>query len=306
MRISLVTPCFNAARFIRETLGSVLNQEFDDLEYIVVDGGSTDGTAEVIHRQRQRLTWWVSEADEGQASALNKGFARSTGDVLGFINADDVLMPGAIRAVSEAFAAHPRVDIIYGGVEWMDANGASLGRHTGQISSLTDILDIYRVWWGKRQWVQPEVFFRRQLWERIGPFDTQYHLAFDFDYWVRCFLAGARALQIPQCLVRFRLHENQKSSASRLAAAEIRQIVKRALDCKIAIPRLFRRRLRAQLSYDLYQSNDAEAPQPRKSFGRALLQHPEWLLYAPEARERVRATCVGRRLGASNDTIPDP
>jgi len=302
----MVTPCFNAARFIRETLGSVLHQEFDHIEYVVVDGGSTDGTAEIIQSQSDSLAWWVSEPDEGQASALNKGFARSTGDVLGFINGDDVLMPGAIRAVAQAFAAHPEVEIIYGGVEWIDASGASLGRHTGEISSLTDILDIYRVWWGRRQWVQPEVFFRRQLWERIGVFDTQYHLAFDFDYWVRCFVAGACALQIPQCLVRFRLHKNQKSTASRQAAAEIRQIVKRALDAEMVIPRAFRRRLGAQLSYDLYQSNDAGAAQRQKSFGRALLQHPEWLLYAPEARERLRAACVGRWLSASKGTTRDP
>ena len=300
MKISIVTPCFNAARFIRETLASVLDQDVPDLEYIVVDGGSTDGTIELIKACGKRLAWWVSEKDDGQTSAINKGLARSTGSILGFLNADDVLTPGALRSVLDAFAANPDVDIVYGGVEWIDSTGASLGHHTGDISNLSEVLDIYRVWWAKHQWVQPEVFIRRSLWERVGAFDTRYHLAFDFDYWVRCFLAGARVLRVPQCLVRFRLHENQKSTASRHAAGEIRSIVRAALHSHPPIKDKLRRRIEAQLSYDLYQSGEANGPRGRKlCFAEALFCHPEWLIYAPEARARIRAACVGRLFDAS-------
>jgi hypothetical protein len=159
------------------------------------------------------------------------------------------------------------------------------------------------VWWGKRQWVQPEVFFRRSLWERVGAFDTRYHLAFDFDYWVRCFFAGARVLRIPQCLARFRLHENQKSTANRRAAGEIRKIVRGALDSNPPISDELRRRLRARLGYDLFQSGEAEgSPERRLSFAEALFRHPEWLFYAPEARERLRAACVRRLLGGKCPT----
>jgi len=295
VKISIVTPCFNAARFAEESLRSVLDQEGVDLEYLIADGGSTDGTVELIRAHSERLAWWVSEADAGQTAALNKGMSHTTGDILGFLNADDVLTPGALRAVCDAFAANPDVEIVYGGVEWIDANGAALGRHAGNISSLEEVLDIYRVWWGKRQWVQPEVFFRRRLWERVGGFNTAYHLAFDFDYWVRCFLAGARVLRIPECLVRFRLHENQKSTASRRAASEIRTILEHALASDPPIPVGLRRRLQAQLGYDRFQSRDVEpSAEPGISFGRALLRHPEWLWYSREARERVRAACVGR------------
>lgn len=294
MKISIVTPCFNAVRFVEESLTSVLNQEGVDLEYIMVDGGSTDGTAEVIRARGDRLAWWVSEPDGGQTFALNRGLSHTTGDILGFLNADDVLLPGALCAVCDAFAANPEVDIVYGRVEWIDANSASLGEHAGEISTLQEVLDIYRVWWGKRQWVQPEVFFRRRLWERVGAFNTAYHLAFDFEYWVRCFLAGARAVRIPERLVRFRLHENQKSTASRRAASEIREIVERTLAADPPIPAALRRRLKAQLGYDRFQSGDGGTAGARSSFGRALLRHPEWLWYAPEARERIRAACVGR------------
>jgi glycosyltransferase involved in cell wall biosynthesis len=303
MTISLVTPCFNAARFVRETLVSVLSQDIADLEYLVADGGSIDGTAEIIRECSARLAWWVSEPDEGQTSALNKGLSHSTGEILGFLNGDDLLLPGALQTVGEAFAANPDVDLVYGGVEWIDTEGNVTGRHLGEISSLEEILDIYRVWWRKRQWVQPEVFFRRRLWERVGAFDAEYHLAFDFDYWVRCFLAGARVLRIPECLVQFRLHENQKSAASRHAADEIRHIVKRALSTQPPIPSSTARRISAQLSYDLYQC--AEGGE-RPSFFRSLLRHPEWLIHTPEVRRRIRAACFGRLGGTSKDTALDP
>ena len=298
MKISLITPCFNAARFIAETIESVLAQDVPGLEYIILDGGSSDGTADIIRGYESKLAWWVSEPDKGQTSAINRGLARATGDVLGFLNADDVLVPGALRAVLDSLARQPDADIAVGEVEWIDAAGRSLGTHAGDIANLGDALDIYRVWWGRRQWVQPEVFFRRSLWERVGPFDERYHLAFDFDYWVRCFRAGARVTRVPAPLVRFRLHDAQKSTASEQAADEIRAIVRKTLDTDPPIPRGLRRRIEAQLGYDLFQlGRDPWDARPPLSFGAALLRNPAWF-FAPEVRARLQAACQRRFFGA--------
>lgn len=295
MRISLVTPCYNAAPFIAETIESVLAQDIPGLEYFVLDGGSKDGTPEIIRRYEAQLAGWVSEPDSGQTNAINRGLARTTGSVLGFLNADDVLQPGALRAVLDAFDRNPDTELAVGEVEWIDAASRPVGtKHAGSIADLGEALDIYRVWWGQRQFVQPEVFFRRSLWERVGSFDESYHLAFDYDYWVRCFRAGARVAKVPKTLVHFRLHDGQKSSAAEEAANEIRAIVRKTLDTDPPIPRGLRRRIEAQLSYDFYQlGRDSWAGRPRPSFGMALLQHPGWI-FSPEVRARLQAACQRR------------
>ena len=287
MKISLITPCFNSAAYLEETIRSVLEQGVPELEYFVMDGGSTDGTVEIIRRYADRLAGWVSEKDGGQVDALNKGFARATGDIVGFINADDVLLPGALRAVLRAFTARPELELVYGEVEWIDGEGRHTGSHAGKISNLDEALDIYSVWWSQRQWVQPEVFYRRTLKERVGPFDERYNLAFDFDFWVRCFRANVVVEKLPEALVQFRVHPNQKSSAATKAADEIRTIVRRHLDDGAAISPSERRRLEARLSYDLYQLRNGDRP----GFLRALLGNPNWLL-APEVRDRIRAACT--------------
>lgn len=283
MKVSIVTVSFNAARTIEETIQSVLTQEGVDLEYIVVDGASSDGTAEIIEKYQRQLSWSVSEPDRGQVDALNKGFARATGDVLGFLNADDVLLPGALNAVCARFAQRPEADLVYGSVEWIDLEGRPLGSHFGAISSLDEILDIFNVWWGERQWVQPEVFFRRALQERVGDFDERYHLAFDYDFWVRCFLAGARIDRLELPLVRFRRHAGQKSNEAARAVDEIRAILGENLAAQPPIGSLRRLTLEAQLNYDLYQSAPAKA---RPAFISALACHPLWLL-DPAVRRRI-------------------
>lgn len=287
MKISLITPCYNSAAFLEETIRSVLSQDIPDLEYFIIDGGSNDGTVDIIRRYASQLAGWVSEKDAGQVDALNKGFARATGEIVGFINADDVLLPGALPAVLRAFEQRPEVELVYGEVEWIDGEGQHTGSHAGRISNLDEALDIYSVWWSQRQWVQPEVFYRRSLKERVGLFDQRYNLAFDFDFWVRCFRADAVVEKLPEALVQFRVHANQKSAAASQAADEIRTIVRRHLDDGAAISPSQRRRLEARLSYDLYQLRNGDRP----SFFRALLGNPGWLR-APEVRDRIRAACT--------------
>jgi hypothetical protein len=224
----------------------------------------------------------VSERDGGQADALNRAFARMGGEIVGFINGDDCLTAGAAAAVLETFAQHPEVDLVYGEVEWIDADGTQTGRHKGDISSLEELLDIYTVWFGARQWVQPEVFFRRSLWEKAGPFNTEYDLTFDYAFWVQCMQAGARVLRVPRPLARFRLHAEQKSTNATKAAEEMREIVRKALALYPPIAKGTRARIIAQINYDMYQL----APQPKPSFAKALFRNPSWLR-APAVRERL-------------------
>jgi glycosyltransferase involved in cell wall biosynthesis len=283
VKLSIVTPTLNQAAFIEETISSVLDEP--GVEYGIVDGGSTDGTVEIIRKYERHLAFWISEPDAGQADALNKGFAKLTGDAVGYLNSDDVLQPGAAARVLDAFASNAAADIVVGAVEWMDATGNPRGLHHGRIRNLQEALAIYDVWWNGRQWVQPEVFWRRSLATRIGGFNTQYNLAFDYEYWVRCFLAGAKPIDIPDVLARFRFHAAQKSTHSFKAACEIRDVVSTFLARRdLPVNWLWRLCLAQRLSYDRYQC--AEAGPDRPSFARALLNHPGWLC-VPEVRRRL-------------------
>lgn len=179
--------------------------------------------------------------------------------------------------------------MVVGGIEWIDESGRVTGRHFGKIQSLEDVLDIYRVWWRRRQWVQPEVFFRRSLWDRVGPFDAGYRYAFDYAFWVRCFEAGARVASIDKVLARFRLHAAQKSTNAKGAADEIRNIVRAALQRRNGLSLAFRRRLGNQLSYDRYHAGQ---DYPSRHLAHALLLNPQWLLLAA-VRERLRISMLG-------------
>ena len=286
MKIGIVTPSFNSAATIEETIQSVLAQEGVDLEYVVVDGGSTDGTVEIIKKYESRLSWWVSERDTGQVEALNKAFPRLTGEVLSFLNADDVLLPGALKTIADGFLARPEADIIHGGVEWIDFEGHPMGSHLGRIESLDDILDIYHVWWGNRQWVQPEVFFRRALKERVGPFQERYDLTFDYEFWVRCFRAGARVERLDAPLVKFRKHAGQKTADSKRTNEQLRDILHHNLEQGAGIGWWRALQLRAQLSYDLYQTGAFDVGPHHPTLPGALLLHPHWLL-CKDVRSRL-------------------
>jgi glycosyltransferase involved in cell wall biosynthesis len=290
-------PVFNGARYLATTLES-LNAQGDDVRWWLQDGASTDDTVAIARKHARPGDTVVSEPDSGQPEALNRAFAKMGGEIVGFINGDDLLAPGAARRVLAFFAAHPEVDLVYGSVQWIDADGQPDGTHTGRISSLAEILDIYGVWWAGRQWVQPEVFFRRTLWEKAGGFDPDYDLAFDYEFWVRCFLAGARVAHLPEILCSFRRHAAQKSAAAERAADEIRAIVRRHLRAApIAAPT--RWSIEAQLCYDLYQGG--RSPRSGGHFFTEFLRHPHWLL-SPWARERAAAAVWRRAAGGGSSS----
>ena len=290
----LAVPTLNSERFLAATLRS-LNANGGAVRWWLQDGGSTDRTLEIARSLARQHDVVVSEPDLGQADAINRAIHKMGGEIVGFINGDDCLLPEAAAHVVSYFAQHPNIDLLYGGVEWIDEDEELLGEHRGRISTLEEVLDIYGVWWKERQWVQPEVFYRRRLWEQLGGFNSAYHLAFDYDFWVRCFLAGARVAHLPEPLARFRRHAAQKSSAARDAADEIRAIVHRHLGDNPPIRPLKRWQLQAQLSYDHYQLGDNfRGGAPRPAFATALLRHPQWLL-APQARQRLHGA-LGRLL----------
>ncbi len=294
-QLTLAVPVYNAEEFLPATLES-LNAQGEHVRWWLQDGASKDRTLEIARTFARPCDTIVSESDSGQPEALNRAFAKMGGNIIGFINGDDILTPGTAERVLAYFEDHPELDLIYGRVEWMDSKGATTGRHAGHIQKLEEALDIYGVWWSQRQWVQPEVFFRRSLWEKTDGFQPKWNLAFDYDFWVRCFRVGARVAHVPAVGARFRIHSAQKSSASEKAADEIRGIVREHLDDGAEISPLARQRLRAHLSYDLYQHGKTTAPGRRRTpFAMALLRHPQWIL-CPAVRARAKSS-LAKLLG---------
>ena len=211
-KITLVTPSFNQARFLGETLSTVALQSYPNLEHIVMDGGSTDGSVELIRDHASQLSYWVSERDRGQSHAINKGFERATGDVLGWLNSDDTLLPGALLTVAEVFRREPDVDLVYGDFVYTDVDGRPMRRrHVFKTMSYESLL--YHDYLG-----QPAVFFRRRLWDAVGPLDESLHYCMDWDLFLRMWRV-CRPKHIPVVLATYRLDQSAKSNAEDSAAS---------------------------------------------------------------------------------------
>ena len=189
-RISIVTPSFNQAPYLEATLRSVLEQGYPDLEYIVMDGGSTDGSVDILRSHASCLSYWTSAHDAGQADAINRGLARSTGEILAYLNSDDVYLPGALARVAAHFAAHPEADLVYGDYVYLDEQGRVLQHFQAPPFEAAALVLGNTV-------SQPTVFVRRRAWERVGPFDAALHCVMDLDYWLRAAVAGLRFERVP-------------------------------------------------------------------------------------------------------------
>jgi glycosyltransferase involved in cell wall biosynthesis len=202
--VSIITPSYNQGHYLTHTIHSILSQDYPRLEYIIVDGGSSDNSVEVIQQYADRLAWWVSEPDQGHADALNKGFAHATGQVLAWLNSDDTYQPGAIRAAVEFLVAHPEVSMVYSDANLVDEQGKYLGRFPAQQTDYARMLS------GFVHIPQATTFFWSHLWQQVGPLDLTLKYAFDYDLWVR--LAKiAPLVYIPQVWANFRLHEAGKT-----------------------------------------------------------------------------------------------
>lgn len=211
-RISIVTCSYRQARFLQAALRSVIDQRYPALEYIVVDGGSDDGSREIIERHSASLAYWVSEPDGGQTEALRKGFARASGDILGWLCSDDLLLPGALRAVAAFFRARPEAMAVYGDALWIDAGGRLL-------RPKREIAFNRFVFLHDHNYVpQPSMFWRRELYQAVGGLDPAFDLAMDADLWER-FSRRARIEHISRYLSCMRFYPEQKTRSRRAGQA---------------------------------------------------------------------------------------
>ena len=208
MKISIVTPSFNQKAYLESTLDSVLGQGFADLEYVVVDGGSTDGSVDTIREHEAQLAWWVSEPDNGLYHAVNKGFARTSGEIMGWINSSDTHYPWTLQTVAEIFSQLPEV-------EWILGVPSEFGLTGGPKKVTPAFFNIYDVAAGNYRWIQQEsVFWRRRLWERAGEgLDERLPRIADLELWLR-FLRLTPLYHVETLLGGFRNHDDRLGDQS--------------------------------------------------------------------------------------------
>lgn len=205
-KISIVTPSFNQGHFLEETIRSVLDQRYPNLEYIIVDGGSKDHSVDIIKRHADKLAWWVSEPDRGQAHAINKGLARATGDIVGYLNSDDLHAPDTLSEVARRFQADASLN-------WLTGTCLFFGQGVESCLMKPDPKPDLASWLVTNRITQPGTFWRRTVIEQCGPFDEQYRCSFDYEYWVRLISRGYRCVPVDRQFSSFRLHATSKTVA---------------------------------------------------------------------------------------------
>lgn len=212
-RISIITPSFNQGAYLEETIRSVLDQNYTNLEFIIIDGGSTDDSVEIIRRYEKHLAYWVSEKDSGQCDAINKGLRRSTGDIWAYLNSDDYYVPGAFEAVAKAFLENPEAQWVTGSGRYVDQSGAPL-RLLAPTPVAGPVEAMIR-WEGPPYPVSVQVanFMRRGVLAKYGYFDESLHYCMDFDYSLRLVCDGVSPIILPMVLANARLHEQSKTVA---------------------------------------------------------------------------------------------
>jgi glycosyltransferase involved in cell wall biosynthesis len=203
--VSIVTPSYNQASYLEQTLRSVLEQDYPRIEYIVADGASSDGSVEIVEKYADKLAWWVSEKDNGQAEAINKGLVRATGEIIAWLNSDDYYLPGAISAAVKVFEENPSVVMVYGNMLAVDEHGHTFNELKYKQLSLEDLLCFQIIG-------QPAVFFRRDAYEKTGGLDTNFHFLLDHQFWIRIARHG-KILHVDQTWAAARYHAEAKNRA---------------------------------------------------------------------------------------------
>jgi glycosyltransferase involved in cell wall biosynthesis len=204
-KITVVTPSYNQGQFIEQTISSVLDQSYPNLEYIIIDGGSSDDSVEIIRRYEKHLAFWISEKDNGAADAIAKGFRRATGSILAYLNSDDIYLDGALKTAGEAMA-DSGIDVLFGDTLWID----TAGNHIGERRQTSFDAEGYMC--GGADLQQPSTFWRRELYERCGGINPEFRFAFDTDLFFRFIKTGARFKHVKQTLSCYRIHPQSKSS----------------------------------------------------------------------------------------------
>ncbi len=217
-RISIVTPSYNQSAFLRETIDSVLGQRYQNLEYFVVDGGSTDDSKAILQEYTSRLDWWVSEPDSGQSQAINKGMSRATGDFVAWLNSDDLLLPDALHRVASIVRKQPRIDIVMGSI--------LLGAGDGRITSYYCPSKAPRwcVRRGASDLLQPSTFIRRTAWLRAGGTREDLHCRMDVDLLLRLLSLGARIEYTRTPLSFMRVHPTRKGETLQATYEKEREV----------------------------------------------------------------------------------
>jgi glycosyltransferase involved in cell wall biosynthesis len=203
--VSIITPSFNQAAYLEQTILSVLEQDYLHIEYIVVDGASTDNSVDIIRKYENKLAWWVSEKDNGQADAINKGFARATGEVIAWLNSDDYYLPGTVSAAAKIFEEHPEVVLVYGNMLAVDEHGKIFNTLNYKQLTLEDLLCFQIIG-------QPAVFMRRPALQAAGGLDPTFHFMLDHHLWIRLAQQG-KILHVPQTWSAARYHAEAKNLA---------------------------------------------------------------------------------------------
>lgn len=222
--VSVIVPSYNQAQYIGATLDSILQQDYAHLECLVVDGGSKDNTVAVLQNYSDARLTWISERDKGQSDALNKGLQRVSGEIITYLNSDDLLASGTIAFAVQYFDQHPEADLLYGDGYFVDARGRRISSYKGAPFDLSMCI------LNGQDFPQPGTFWRRKLSQQIGLFDVDFHYRMDFDYWIRAALAGFHLEYVPGERAAYRLHGESKTVSQRATFAS---------DWEVILSRLF-------------------------------------------------------------------
>ncbi len=206
--VSIITPSFNQARYLEATIQSVLSQDYPRVEYLIVDGGSTDGSVDIIKKYEGKLAWWVSEKDKGQTDAINKGFARADGQIFAWLNSDDTYEPFAVGQAVKYLLEHPEVGMVYADCNYINEDGRVIGKFPAAQT------DLKRLRTGYVHIPQQTTFFRAGLWKQVGPLDPSFYFAMDYDLWTRIAARSAIKYLAGQTWADFRLHTSGKTIAA--------------------------------------------------------------------------------------------
>jgi len=208
-KISIVTPSYSQAEFLEKTILSVLNQNYPNLEYIIMDGGSTDGSVEIIKKYEKYLAYWVSEKDKGQADAINKGFQKSTGEILAWLNSDDTYLPDALQSVAVFFEQHPSTDMLYGRCHMMDRDDEIFQEAKAMPFNLLDYT------YGLFTIPQPAAFWRRDIFFKARMLNIETHACMDYELWINFAKNKANIVYIDTFLANFRWYAQSKTCSGR-------------------------------------------------------------------------------------------